>query len=80
MAGKAKKMKSIPMEHSNNNTLVGILCGISGGMLKYFIQLNEAPFMIKILEAGFTALLCGAAGAIGKHLVDKYYIHRKTKK
>jgi hypothetical protein len=65
------------MEHNNNNSLFGFACGAFGGLTKYFfLQINEAPYMMKLLEAGITALICGALGAIGKYLVDKYIIKK----
>jgi hypothetical protein len=58
------------MGHNNNGTIWGMLCGIGGGLTKYFLQIHDQPFVIKLCEAGITALVCGALGAAGKHLYD----------
>jgi hypothetical protein len=59
-----------------SNKLVSILCGVGGGMGKYFLQMNNAPFIIKLCQAGATALLCGLLGALGQHLF-KIIVKRK---
>lgn len=57
------------MEQTGNK-LVGILCGIGGGMGRYLLQISDAPFIVKLCQAGTTALVCGVLGAMGKHLYD----------
>jgi hypothetical protein len=54
----------------SSNKLWSALCGVGGGMGKYFLQINDAPFIIKLCQAGATALLCGLLGAMGKYLFD----------
>ena len=59
--------------------VIAIVCGIGGGMGKYMLQVNtEAPFIIKLSQAGATALVCGLLGAAGKYLFD-IIIKRKPK-
>lgn len=63
------------MHQDHNGTIWGIFCGIGGGLTKYFLQINDQPFMTKLIEAGITALVCGLLGAAGKFLFD--FIKRK---
>lgn len=60
-----------------SSKLVSVLCGVGGGMGKYFLQINNAPFIVKLCQAGVTALLCGLLGAMGKHLFD-LIVRRKS--
>jgi hypothetical protein len=57
------------MDNSKPGSFWGILCGISGGMGKYFLQVN-LTFPEKLLQAAFAALVCGLFGAFGKWLFD----------
>lgn len=59
-----------------SNKFVSALCGLGGGMGKYFLQINSEPFMVKFCQAGATALLCGLLGALGQYLF-KIIIRRK---
>lgn len=64
------KLKVSPMEQWNN-TKWGFFCGITGGMGKYLLDINDfSPFLLKMLGAGITAFMCGVLGAMGKHLYD----------
>jgi hypothetical protein len=65
--------------HEKNNA-IGFLCGISGGCLQY-LQINiHAAFLAKLMEAGTTALVCGAAGILGKEIVTHIKLKYFTKK
>ena len=57
------------MEHLSNGKAAAFLCGIGGGMTKYIIQV-DAPFMVKLFQAGVTALICGFLGMAGKWAFD----------
>lgn len=61
------------MEHNNG---FGIFCGVTGGMIKYLIDI-DATFWSKTFEALITAFLCGVVGAAGKYLFD-LIVKRKT--
>jgi hypothetical protein len=61
------------------NKITGIVCGIVGGMGKYFLQVNTS-FVHKLFEAGLTAFVCGALGAVGKWGIDYVRKYFKTKK
>jgi hypothetical protein len=55
------------MKHNN---FTGAVAGIGGGCFHYLLQINvDASFLLKLTEAGVTALVCGAAGIIGKEVV-----------
>lgn len=57
-------------------TRLGAICGVGGGMINYVLQLNiEATFFVKLLEAGATAFICGFLGVLGKTAYDRF--HRK---
>lgn len=59
------------MEHHNEGKTWGIICGIGGGMTQWFLQANvDTAFMVKLMQAGITALVCGLLGALGKYLFD----------
>jgi hypothetical protein len=65
---------------NGNGRLIGIICGLTGGMSKYLLQINEQPYLTKLFQAGVTALICGLLGAAGKHLYDlmkRKYLKRK---
>jgi hypothetical protein len=51
------------------DTIFSAMCGAIGGT-SYYIFI-DAVFMVKLLEAGLTAFVCGLLGAAGKHLYDK---------
>lgn len=72
--------ESKEMEHLNNK-IFSVLCGIAGGMGKYFLQINNTSYLEKLIGAGITALFCGILGAAGKHLYDiiRYKIRKSRK-
>lgn len=53
------------MHYNESNTFLGLICGIVGGLFKYFLQMHTV-FYINVLQAAMTALICGAAGVAGK--------------
>lgn len=59
-----------------NNNFFGVLCGVTGGMIKYLIDI-DAAFWAKTGEAIITAFLCGVVGAAGKYLFD-LFVKRKS--
>lgn len=68
------------MHNYQGNTLIGILSGLAGGLGKYFLQI-QTPFLLNILGAVITALLCGAAGVAGKEgflLIKTFFKKRKN--
>jgi hypothetical protein len=70
--------REVPMEHSSQGKIWGIVCGLCGGLPKFFLQAETISFPHKLMEAGVTALLCGVAGALGKKLVDLAWPHTKA--
>lgn len=75
------------MEHNmESDKPIAFICGMAGGMIKFIsgsIILN-ASFVLALLEAGATAMVCGFLGVAGKHLFNsirkKWYDKRKNKK
>jgi len=58
--------------HDAINTTIAFVCGILGGCLKYFALTGPNILMIfALLQAMFTALVCGAAGVAGKELFTR---------
>lgn len=74
------------MELNNGNdhsyTAIGFCFGLVGGVGKYLLQVRSIPPYVNILQAVFTAFLCGAAGIIGKECIVfiKKRIIQKNKK
>ncbi len=59
------------MEHEAIATKWGVLIGICGGMGNYLLQAGvEASYLVKLVQAGTTALVCGLLGAAGKYAFD----------
>jgi hypothetical protein len=56
---------------------IGMVCGLFGGLGKYFIQVQTTPFYINAMGAALTALLCGAAGVAGKEMY--LFVKKKIK-
>lgn len=51
------------------NTKVGLLAGMIGGMWRYImLQVNTQGFGESLMKAAFTALICGVAGVAGKEI------------
>lgn len=51
------------------NTKIGLLAGMIGGMYKYILmQVQTQGFGESLLKAAFTALICGIAGVAGKEV------------
>lgn len=66
------------MHQYQGNTFIGIVAGILGGLGKYLLQI-QTPFLLNILGAIITAMLCGAAGVAGKegYLLVKNFIKKR---
>lgn len=58
------------MEHTSGKAVV-IICGIAGGMGKYFF-IDATPFPVKLIQAGVTAVVCALLGALVKHFYDLF--------
>jgi hypothetical protein len=54
------------MDHFKN---WGTICGIAGGLGKYFLQI-KMNFPERVIQAAITALVCAIVGAAGKKLFD----------
>jgi hypothetical protein len=54
--------------HQQHNNFLGIASGCIGGLGRFFLQVNPAPLQMRIIEAAFTALICGFMGYLGKEL------------
>mgnify|MGYP000626705343 CR=1 FL=1 len=56
--------------HQYSDAKTGIISGAVGGLSKYLLQINiDASFSEKLAEAAITAVVCGAAGYIGKEIL-----------
>lgn len=51
-----------------HNTAIGMISGIIGGLGKFMLQVQNTPFALNLLGAIITAMLCGAAGVMGKEI------------
>lgn len=60
--------------HNGLNTIIGFVCGILGGLADYAFRATTLT-ILSVAQAGFTALICGAAGVAGKEL----YLYLKNK-
>lgn len=64
------------MLHHSNHTemqtksdlIVGGICGMIGGMIKFYDSLIAITYWEALAKAGLTALVCGFLGVAGKHL------------
>lgn len=65
------------------NTQLSVVVGAFCGMIKYFTGYLETMFIINLLQAGLTALVCGALGVAGKELYGygkkKYKAYRSER-
>jgi phage shock protein PspC (stress-responsive transcriptional regulator) len=68
------------MQQYQGNTAIGIIAGMLGGLGKYFLQI-QTPFLLNIIGAIITAMLCGAAGVAGKegYVLIKKFIQKRKK-
>lgn len=64
------------LQYNGEYTKEGLICGLIGGIGNYLLQIHTV-FWINVLQAMFTALLCGAAGVAGKEVY--LYVKRKLK-
>lgn len=62
--------------YNSHDSKIGLISGLIGGIGKYFIQIHT-PFIVNLVGAMFTALMCGFAGVLGKEIYT--YIKRKFK-
>lgn len=60
-------MKAVDINTSNSNSTIGFVSGVIGGLGKFLLNIN-ANYWQNLLEAGFTALICGALGVAGKEV------------
>ena len=51
---------------NTDNSILSLTFGFIGGFGKYLLQVQSTPFLLNILGAIITAMLCGAAGVAGK--------------
>jgi len=58
------------MNHQND-TFVGVICAITGGVTKFLIDIPHETFMVQASEAIAIAFFSGIAGVLGKHLITK---------
>lgn len=70
-------MKVLNWNDLHHDAPFATLCGIVGGFGKYFLDIQNGPYVLKVTEAAFTALICGFAGVAGKEIFQ--YIKRKYK-
>ena len=66
----------LTIQRMNTEKLWAAFCGTAGGMTTYILDI-QPDFFSKLIQAGFTAFICGMLGAAGKHLYD--IVKRKLK-
>lgn len=47
---------------------IALVCGAIGGMINISVRMLDTMIFWDLLEAGLTAMLCGALGVAGKEL------------
>jgi hypothetical protein len=63
-----------------DNKWWGYALGAAGGTFHYLLKINiPTDFYIKLLQAGFTAFVCGILGALGRWAVEKITNYKKKK-
>jgi hypothetical protein len=65
---KPLKMNAVQQYFGEQNTRIGFVSGLVGGFAK-FISTVEISSLNRLAEAAITALVCGAAGVVGKEIV-----------
>lgn len=63
---------------NTHDSRIGLIGGVIGGVSKYLLQINSVPFVINLIGAAITALICGACGVGGKEAY--LFIKKKLKK
>lgn len=58
-------------QHGLVNNAIAFTCGIVGGLIDLMIRFNPLS-IFGIIQAGITALICGAAGVAGKELYSQF--------
>jgi hypothetical protein len=62
-------------------TGTGALMGVFGGLFQYLLQIhNDEVFITRLIEASFTALVCGAAGWLGQQAIMRVVKWNKDRK
>lgn len=61
-------MNAVQHYFGEQNTRIGFVSGLLGGIAK-FISTVEVSSIHRLIEAAITALVCGAAGVVGKEIV-----------
>lgn len=76
------KTTTFKMDKNDPSWLAAYLLGVGGGTLKFLLQFNaNSDFIVKLLHAGITALVCGFLGMAGKWAFDVVKVKfTKTKK
>lgn len=65
------------IRQNEQDTWIGVVMGMVGGAAKFYLTI-PTDFIIRFLEAGGTALFCGAMGVAGKEFY--YGLRRKFKR
>lgn len=69
-------MKAVQQYINSHDTKIGFIIGMISGMIKYVVQ-TEPSFWLRLGESALIALICGAAGVIGKDMI--LLVKRKLK-
>jgi hypothetical protein len=66
------------------DTIISYIAGLCGGGVVFILQImNDLTFYQKLLQAGFTAFVCGLCGVAGKYAFNKgkdWWYKRKQKR
>ncbi|MGQ0738643.1 MAG: hypothetical protein ACT4OJ_06245 [Bacteroidota bacterium] len=68
------------MEHTKWDVATATICGIIGGMIKFYERLISISYLEALAKAGFTALVCGFLGVAGKHVFTQFMKYIKSKR
>lgn len=64
--------------------IIGVGCAVAGGMITFLkVEFLDASFLVSLIKAGSTAIVCGFMGVAGKHcftLLKNKWKKRQDKK
>jgi len=72
-------MKAVQQYINSHDTKIGFIIGMITGTIKYIAQ-TEPSFWLRLSESALIALICGAAGVVGKDMILLVKRKFKTRK
>lgn len=69
--------------HEKSLSVLAGWCGLIGGLFKYTFLQMQPSFLVNLIQAGVTALCCGALGVAGKEaygIAKKIIIYKLDKR